>query len=125
MKPSPTDKPTAVSQRDFLILLALTEGPRHGYALLRDVMRLTEGEVKFDPANLYRSAKKMIEQALIEPYDTPEDVASLAGGNAARRQYFAITKKGLNLVRAEAARMDRLARFARSRKLIPEPGSRG
>ena len=124
MKPSATGKPTAVNQRDFLLLLALTEGPRHGYGLLQDVMSLTDGEVKFDPANLYRSTKKMIEQGLIEPHETPRDVALHADGNATRRQYFVITEKGLNLVRAEAARMDRLTRFARARKLIPESGSR-
>lgn len=115
-----------LTHRDFLILFALTEGPRHGYGLLKDVARLTDNEVKFDPANLYRSLKRMIEKDLVtESVPRSEaDQELTAADTTKRRRYYAITEHGMRLVRAEATRMDRLAQAARDRNLIPETDSR-
>lgn len=104
--------------RDFLILFALSEGPRHGYGLLKDVARLTEGKVRFDPANLYRSLKRMIRDGLVAETEPRPD----GDGDDERRRYYGITHRGLRAVKAEAARMARLTDAARTRKLIPDAG---
>jgi DNA-binding PadR family transcriptional regulator len=105
-----------VNPRDYLILFTLTDGPRHGYGLLKDIARLTGEEVTFDPANLYRSLKRMIKDGMVAEVDTPPDI----DGDGERRRYYAITEEGTRLVRSEAARLDRLTAAARERKLIPD-----
>jgi DNA-binding PadR family transcriptional regulator len=105
-----------LNPRDYLILLSLSEGPRHGYGLLKDIARLTANEVRFDPANLYRSLKRMIKQGLVSETASP-DPHSDEGG---RRRYYAVTEVGSRTVQKEAARLDRLTRVARERALIPD-----
>jgi DNA-binding PadR family transcriptional regulator len=105
-----------LNPRDFLILFALSAGPRHGYGLLKDVARLTHGEVRIDPANLYRSLKRMIRDGLVTETGPRPD------GDDERRRYYGITDRGLQVVKAEAGRMARLTEAARTRKLIPDAG---
>ncbi len=54
-----------LSPRDYLILFALVDGDRHGYGLVKDVERLSEGAVRIDPANLYRSLRRMVKTGLV------------------------------------------------------------
>jgi DNA-binding PadR family transcriptional regulator len=105
-----------LNPRDYLILLSLSEGPRHGYGLLKDVARLTDNEVRFDPANLYRSLKRMIKQGLVSETAAPEPNSD----EDERRRYYAVTEAGAGRVQAEAVRLDRLTRVARERRLIPD-----
>ena len=58
-----------LSHRDFLILFALLDGERHGYVLMKDVEEQSEGVVRIDPANLYRSVRRMLDRGLIEESD--------------------------------------------------------
>jgi DNA-binding PadR family transcriptional regulator len=80
---------------------------------------LTGEEVTFDPANLYRSLKRMIKEGLVTEADPPPGAAG-SEGDAERRRYYAITDEGTRLVRSEAARLDRLTAAAKERKLIPD-----
>ncbi len=105
-----------LNPRDYLILLSLSEGPRHGYGLLKDIARLTEDEVRFDPANLYRSLKRMIKQELVIETSPPPDTK--AGDT--RRRYYGITTSGRRTVQAEAARLARLTKVAQARRLISD-----
>ncbi len=105
-----------LNPRDYLILLTLSERPRHGYGLLKDIARLTEKEVRFDPANLYRSLKRMIKQELLTEMSPPPD----AKQEDPRRRYYGITNLGTHTVQAEAARLARLTKVARERNLVPD-----
>ena len=105
-----------LNPRDYLILFALTGGERHGYGLIKDVEEQTGGEVSLDPANLYRSVKRLIKEGFLKESDRRR--ASDSGDE--RRRYYAITKLGRRVVRAEAMRLDRLAALARSQNLIPK-----
>ncbi len=105
-----------LNPRDYLILLSLSERPRHGYGLLKDIDRLTENEVRFDPANLYRSLKRMIKQELVTQMSPPPD----AKHEDPRRRYYGITNLGARTVQAEAARLNRLTKVARERNLVPD-----
>jgi DNA-binding PadR family transcriptional regulator len=77
---------------------------------------LTGEEVTFDPANLYRSLKRMIKEGLVVEAVPP----SATDSDGERRRYYAITDEGTRLVRSEAARLDRLTAAAKERKLIPD-----
>lgn len=107
-----------LNPRDFLVLFSLTEGDKHGYGLVKDIERQSGGSVTVDPANLYRTLKRMIANGLVVEADTrptPE-----AGDE--RRRYYAITPFGEEVVRLEATRLAELTAAARSRSLIPETG---
>jgi DNA-binding PadR family transcriptional regulator len=106
--------------KDFQILFSLLDEPRHGYGIVKEVERASAGRVRIDPANLYRSIKRMIGSDLVEEADAPEP----AGPEADRRRFYRITEFGLAVVRLEAKRLDDLASAARSRHLIADEGSR-
>ncbi len=105
-----------LNPRDYLILLSLSDGPRHGYGLLKDIARLTDAEVRFDPANLYRSIKRMIKQELVTEMSPPPG----AKEGDTRRRYYGITNSGVRTVQAEAARLARLTKVAQQRNLVPD-----
>ena len=71
------------SLRDYLLLFALSGGPRHGYGLVKDVERDTAGEVTIDPANLYRSIKRLTKDGLVAEADDPGEATA-----AERRRYY-------------------------------------
>ncbi|HKA60701.1 MAG TPA: helix-turn-helix transcriptional regulator, partial [Gemmatimonadales bacterium] len=49
----------------FHILLALAQEDRHGYAIMLDVEKRTDGALRLSPGTLYRSIQRMMEQDLI------------------------------------------------------------
>lgn len=97
--------------RDYLLLFALSAGSRHGYGLIKDVEADTGGQVTIDPANLYRSIKRLTKDGLVAE-------SSAKGAPEDRRRYYHITPLGRRVVKAEAARLANLANLAKTRKLI-------
>lgn len=100
----------------FHILLALADGEHHGYAIIQDVARRTDGEVQLSAGTLYRSIQRMLEQGLIEesrrrPAPAEDDE---------RRRYYLLTELGGVVARAEARRLSRLVGLARASGFCPE-----
>lgn len=106
-----------LSPRDFLILLVLADAPLHGYGILKAVERRMGDEVPLDPANLYRSLKRLRRDGIVEEAEPPE-----AGDDVPleQRRYFTLTETGRAVVAAEAARLERLTRVAREARLLEE-----
>lgn len=104
-----------LNPRDVLILMALAQEPLHGYALIQEAEALSEGRVRMDPANLYRSLKRMERDALVE--EAPDDPGP------ERRRLYRITPLGRSVVSEEADRLWLLAEAARARDLL-SPGDR-
>ena len=94
------------------ILMALSDGKRHGWSLVRDVQE-REGGDRILPGNFYRTLRALKEDELIEeaPGDANEDPSE-------RRQYFKLTTLGTNVARAEARRLKALVVDPRMRKLL-------
>ena len=91
------------------ILLALSDGDRHGYAIIQDIAARTNNELKVGAGTLYRSVQRMLEQGLIiETRTRPEP-----GEDDERRRYYHITKFGIDVARAETRRLTQLVRLAR------------
>ena len=90
------------------ILIALGDGPRHGYAILKDVADRTGGEFHLGPATLYTSIKRLLHIHYIE------EVAD-TGGADERRRYYRITERGRRVAIDETRRLDSLVSQARSR----------
>jgi DNA-binding PadR family transcriptional regulator len=99
----------------FHILLALAEEDRHGYAIIQDVEKRTDGDLRLEAGTLYRSIHRMLEQGLIEETrsrPTPEL-------DDERRRYYRITKFGVEVARAEARRLAQLVKLARKSGFVP------
>ena len=90
------------------IMLALSEGERHGYAIKKEVARLTEDRVNLGPGTLYGAIKNMLASGLIEESeDRPELYL-----DDERRRYYRLTPFGLSVLSAEVERLRELVRVA-------------
>jgi DNA-binding PadR family transcriptional regulator len=101
----------------FHMLLVLTEGERHGYALKRAILQRTGGRLNLGSGALYGSISKMLEQGLIQESGERPDPHL----DDERRRYYRITPLGRRTAQAEAIRLRDLVRLAESRLTLPEP----
>lgn len=92
----------------FHMLLALSEGERHGYALKREILKRTGGKMNLGSCALYGSINRMLEQGLIEESSDRPD----AHLDDERRRYYRITALGRRASHAEAVRLQELVRLA-------------
>jgi len=99
----------------FHILIALAQEDRHGYAIMLDVAKRTNDELRLGPGTLYRSIQRMLEQGLIT--ETSERPAPELDDE--RRRYYRITPFGAATARAETQRLANLVRMARVQGLSP------
>lgn len=95
----------------FHVLVAMAQGPRHGYAIAREVEALTEGRIVMGPGTLYGSLQRMVAAELIREAQNPGE----EGLHADRRRYYQITPLGSAALRSEAARLLRAVNVAQER----------
>ena len=96
-------------QAQFHVLVALTNGERHGYAIMRDVESSSDGTVRMGPATLYGTLKKLVDQGFAEELGRRP-----AGDDDQRRRYYRLTGLGQRVCAAEADRLAGLVQIARS-----------
>ena len=105
----------------FQILLALSDGERHGWSLVRDLQQRTGGS-RLLPGHFYRVLKSTMVEGLIEEVEPTKAMRERAmadtGANAERRQYFGLTGFGREVARAEARRLEALVVESRRRRLL-------
>jgi DNA-binding PadR family transcriptional regulator len=99
------------------IVVALAEGEKHGYAIMRDVADLSGGVVRMGSGTLYTAIKRMLDQGLIEETDERPDPAM----DDQRRRYYRLTALGQRVGAAEHARLSALLDAARLRRLGVRP----
>jgi DNA-binding PadR family transcriptional regulator len=99
----------------FHILVALSDGERHGYALMRQVAADTDGVLQLGPGTLYGCIQRMLANGLVEESDQRPDPQL----DDERRRYYRITDFGSRVVRAEAKRLALAVTAARARRLLP------
>jgi DNA-binding PadR family transcriptional regulator len=102
---------------NFQVLLALSEGERHGWALVRELQQRSTDETIL-PGNFYRTLRGMLAEGLIE--EAPARSADAA--KKERRTYFRLTKAGREAARMEARRLEALVAESRARKLLSARG---
>lgn len=95
----------------FHLLVALAKGPRHGYAVAREVEEITEGRIVMGPGTLYGSLQRMLGAGLIEESANPGE----EGLHSERRRYYRITALGSAALRTESERLLRAVNVARER----------
>jgi DNA-binding PadR family transcriptional regulator len=98
----------------FQVLLALADGDRHGWALVRDAQQ-RGGFERIMPGNFYRTLRTMLADGLIEESARQP---SKAMNEDERRRYFKLTKFGAEVAAAEARRLEAVVMEARSKRLL-------
>jgi DNA-binding PadR family transcriptional regulator len=101
-----------LSPATFHILLAIAAGSTHGYAIMQEVERLSDGRVKLAPGTLYASIKRLLREKLIVEVDAPPDETDT------RRRYYELTAQGRSLAQEEARRLSLLVQIAQQRQLL-------
>ena len=107
--------------RDFLpltpalahILLALADEDRHGYSIMQEIERMTDGAVQMGPGTLYGTIKRMLAGRLIEEVDDRPDPSL----DDERRRYYRATRLGRDVLAAETERMSTLVGAARAKRV--------
>jgi DNA-binding PadR family transcriptional regulator len=99
---------------DFLVLLMLGRGERHGYGIMQDVLAHTEGRTELEAGSLYRTIRRLADERLLEEAAR----RPAAESDNERRRYYRLTPFGRRVVAAEAARLRALVRLAESVRLL-------
>jgi DNA-binding PadR family transcriptional regulator len=92
----------------FLILSALAAGPLHGYAVIKEVSRLSGDTVHLAAGTLYAALDRLSDEGLLE-VDREETV------DGRLRRYYRLTDPGASALAAEAEQMSRDARMVQQR----------
>ncbi|MFD9575063.1 PadR family transcriptional regulator [Streptomyces sp. NPDC059982] len=107
------DKP--LREPTLLILTALADAPRHGYAIAQEVGKISEGRTKMRTGTLYGALERLLEEQLIAVQE--EEVV-----DGRLRRSYALAPRGREVLAAEAARIARTAQEATRRLAL---GGRG
>ena len=110
--PGPAETYLPLSQVAYLILLSLSEGEKHGYAIIKDVEERTEGRVELEAGTLYAAIKRFRDDELIRETPGPE-------GTDARRRYYGLTELGRDILTAESGRLAELVKLAEEARVLP------
>ncbi len=92
-----------LTETTFFLLLSLAAGPRHGYAIFKDVQTLSGGRVVLSTGTLYGAIKRLVEQGWIERFE-----GQLPDENGRPRKEYRLTQLGRSIFDAEAARLQSL-----------------
>jgi DNA-binding PadR family transcriptional regulator len=95
----------------FYILLALPDGPKHGYAIMKEVEEVTEGRITLGPGSLYGSIKRLLQAKMI----VETDQRPIRALDDERRRYYQLTDYGRQVLVSEVHRLASAVRLAREK----------
>lgn len=98
----------------FHILLALADQERHGYGIMQEIARRTEGKVVLGPGTLYGTIKRLLAGGLIDESGERPDPEI----DDERRRYYRLTALGRRVASEEARRLAQLVRISRRKHLL-------
>lgn len=98
-----------LSRTAMHVLIAIGPEERHGYAIMREVARITEGATRLGPGAIYTTIKRLLDDGLIEECDGRPDPEL----DDQRRRYYRLTSMGRAVAAAEVRRLETLVRAAR------------
>jgi DNA-binding PadR family transcriptional regulator len=107
-----------ISEQSFFVLAALTDGPRHGYAVIKEVEALSDGRLRLPVGTLYGILDRLAADGAIE-VDREEIVDSRL------RRYYRLAEPGRRLLASEVARQAANARLASERLARFRPSAAG
>ena len=99
------------------ILLALADGEKHGYAIIKEVRRRTDGDVELGASSLYTVLKRLLGDGLVVETDARPDPSL----DDERRRYYRMTALGRDVMLAELRRLESILTQARAKRLVLRP----
>jgi DNA-binding PadR family transcriptional regulator len=109
-----------LNHSEFHILLALADGERHGYGIMREVEARSTGTTRLGPGTLYGAIKRMLAAGLIEE-SANRPIAKY--DDQRRRCYYRLTRLGRTVATEEAERLAALVRVAEAKRLVSNRAS--
>lgn len=104
-----------LSPASLHILLSLAGEDLHGYAIMQEIARQSEGKYKLGPGTLYDNLQKLIQRGWVE------ELGGRQGDDDPRRRYYRLSSLGRGILAAETARLAEVVREARLRLRIAAP----
>lgn len=109
-KSDPIPSSLPLTEATYFILLSLAPGPGHGYAIMKDVQRLSRGRVALSTGTLYGALKRLLATHWIRRVDDPD------GDETGReRKAYILTETGRAVLVAEVERLNHLVEAAERR----------
>src|SRR5258708_1825937 len=106
---------TALTPLSLHVLLALADGDKHGYAIIKEIGAATQGKLTPGTGALYTSIQRLVEERLIEVSNRRPEPQE----DDSRRRYYRLTTQGRAALAAETARLHELVAVARRKKVVP------
>jgi len=106
-----------LTEATLFILLSLAPGSKHGYAIMKDVQTLSDHRVILSTGTLYGALRRLLGQAWIERVD------DLTNETDRERKAYALTHLGRRILKAETARLQKLASLAQLRVQKKQAGT--
>ncbi len=97
--------------------MALADGERHGYGIMREVEERTDGNVNIWPATLYGAIKRMLAAGLIEAAPERPDPEL----DDQRRRYYSLSDRGREVLAGETARLAQIVQLAKDKDVLGDP----
>lgn len=98
-----------LSEAVFFILLSISPGPKHGYAIMKDVEALSDARVSLSTGTLYGALKRLLDGGWVRRVDDS------GSENGRERKAYALTDLGKGILEAETARMQNLVALTQKR----------
>ncbi len=112
-RPRSDDRLLPLKPKVLHILLALADGPRHGYSIMQEVAARTDGQVRVWPAAMYGTLRELEDLDLIAEWRPRDDDE--------RRRYFALTPLGKRVLSGEVRRLEAIVGQARASRALRKP----
>jgi DNA-binding PadR family transcriptional regulator len=108
---------------EFQILLTLASADRHGYGIMQEAARRSDGDAQIEPGTLYRALHRMLKAGWVaetERRQPPRGPGERGprGEDDERRRYYRLTALGRRIASGEAERLARLVGAARAHRLL-------
>src|SRR5262245_42664633 len=98
----------ALREQGYHVLLALADGPLHGYGIIKSVLDLSDGRLRLGAGTLYGALDRFTAEGLVTV--TKEEVV-----DGRHRRYYELTEHGRRVLAEETERLAQLAATARRR----------
>jgi DNA-binding PadR family transcriptional regulator len=108
------DSHLPLSSAALHILLALAGEDLHGYGIMQEIARQSQGVYKLGPGTLYDNLRKLIQDGWVL------ELGPRRGDDDPRRRYYRLTDAGRDILRAETTRLTQVVRDARLRLRTPD-----
>jgi DNA-binding PadR family transcriptional regulator len=115
-RPRNVDRRLPLKPKVLHILLALADGPRHGYSIMRDVAARSDGQVRVWPAALYGALREL------EDLDWITESGTRPSDDDERRRYFVLTPLGTRVLSGEIRRLEAIVGRARASRALRKAG---